>query len=178
MPLVYLLIILDKLIFGTHYLAFPNLWTSPFVYCIYPKYWGTYYHVCSKIWMSILLTAMLAASSWRGFLTLVLQNQDRSCLCKQCRSRSVGFWRSQLIWICTVCHSVYEFMLTISIKKSYWLKIRSGRDILIYSSWQGLNILSVEEVLLSKLFCLQPENGTTLKETICCPIIWVKEDFF
>ena len=22
--------------------------------------------------------------------------------CKQCRSRSVGFWRSQLIWICTV----------------------------------------------------------------------------
>ena len=23
-------------------------------------------------------------------------------LCKQCRSRSVGFWRSQLIWICTV----------------------------------------------------------------------------
>ena len=27
-----------------------------------------------------------------------------SCLCKQCGSRSVGFW-SQLIWICTVCHS-------------------------------------------------------------------------
>ena len=26
------------------------------------------------------------------------------CLSKQCRSRSVGFWRSQLIWICTVCH--------------------------------------------------------------------------
>ena len=24
--------------------------------------------------------------------------------CKQCRSRSVGFWRSQMIWICTVCH--------------------------------------------------------------------------
>ena len=24
--------------------------------------------------------------------------------CKQCRSRSVGFFRSQLIWICTVCH--------------------------------------------------------------------------
>ena len=37
-------------------------------------------------------------------LTLVLLNRDRSCLCKQCRSRSVGFWRSQLIWICTVCH--------------------------------------------------------------------------
>ena len=29
---------------------------------------------------------------------------DLPCLCKQCRSRSVGFGRSQLIWICTVCH--------------------------------------------------------------------------
>ena len=31
-------------------------------------------------------------------LTLVLLNPDIPCLCKQCRSRSVGFWRSQLIW--------------------------------------------------------------------------------
>ena len=38
------------------------------------------------------------------FLTLVLLNPDIHCLCKQCRSRSVGFWRSQLIWIYTVCH--------------------------------------------------------------------------
>ena len=37
-------------------------------------------------------------------LTLVLLNTDIPCLCKQCRSRSVGLWRSQLIWICTVCH--------------------------------------------------------------------------
>ena len=37
-------------------------------------------------------------------LTLVLLNPDISYICKQCRSRSVGFWRSQLIWICTVCH--------------------------------------------------------------------------
>ena len=37
-------------------------------------------------------------------LTLVLLNPDIPFLCKQCRSRSVGFWRSQLIWICTVCH--------------------------------------------------------------------------
>ena len=37
-------------------------------------------------------------------LTLVLLNPDIPYLCKQCRSRSVGFWRSQLIWICTVCH--------------------------------------------------------------------------
>ena len=36
-------------------------------------------------------------------LTQVLLNPDMSCLCKQCRPRSsVGFWRSQLIWICTI----------------------------------------------------------------------------
>ena len=29
---------------------------------------------------------------------------EMTCFCKQCRSRSVGFWRSQLIWIFTVCH--------------------------------------------------------------------------
>ena len=45
-------------------------------------------------------------------LTLVLLNSDIPCLCKQCRSRSVGFWRSQLIWICTVWHSVFEFVST------------------------------------------------------------------
>ena len=38
-------------------------------------------------------------------LTLLLLNTTCSaCLSKQCSSRSVGFWRSQLIWICTVCH--------------------------------------------------------------------------
>ena len=33
-----------------------------------------------------------------------LAEHDMPCLNKQCRSRSVGFFRSQLIWICTVCH--------------------------------------------------------------------------
>ena len=37
-------------------------------------------------------------------LTLVVLDPDIPCICKQCRSRSAGFWRSQLIWICTVCH--------------------------------------------------------------------------
>ena len=50
----------------------------------------------------------------------------------------VGFWRSQLIWICTVCHIVCEFVLTTSIMQSDWLTIRSGCGILIYSAWQGL----------------------------------------
>ena len=43
-------------------------------------------------------------NSYSKELTLVLLNPDIPCLCKQCRFRSVGFWRSQLIWICTVCH--------------------------------------------------------------------------
>ena len=33
-----------------------------------------------------------------------LAEHNMPCLSKQCRSRSVGFWRNQLIWICTVCH--------------------------------------------------------------------------
>ena len=49
-------------------------------------------------------------------LTLFLLSPDIPCLCKQCRSRSVGFWRSQLIWICTVCQSECEFISTIWIK--------------------------------------------------------------
>ena len=71
-------------------------------------------------------------------LTLVLLNPDIPCLCKQCRARSVGFWRSQLIWICTVCHSLCGFISIIWIKESDWLIIRSGLGILIYSAWQGL----------------------------------------
>ena len=51
-----------------------------------------------------------------NLLTLVLLNPGMPCLCKQCRSRSVGFLRSQLIWICTVCHSVFEFVSTTWIK--------------------------------------------------------------
>ena len=53
-------------------------------------------------------------------LTLVLLNPDIPCLCKQCRTRSVGFWRSQLIWICTVCHSVFEFCIN-KLDQGIWL---------------------------------------------------------
>ena len=66
---------------------------------------------------------------------------DIPCLCKQCRSRSVGFFRSQLIWICTVCHQVCEFIQTIQIKLSDWLNTGSGCGSLIYSAWQGLKIV-------------------------------------
>ena len=71
-------------------------------------------------------------------LALVLLVPDIPCLCKQCRYRSVDF-RSQLIWICTVCHSVYEFVSTTWIKLSDWLKVRNGHGILIFSAWQWLN---------------------------------------
>ena len=46
----------------------------------------------------------------KHILTLVLLNPDAPCLCKQCRSRSVAFWRSQLIWICTVCLSMWIYI--------------------------------------------------------------------
>ena len=53
------------------------------------------------------LDKILNAGKSLTFLTLFLLNPDIPWLCKLCRSRSVGFWRSHLIWICTVCHSVY-----------------------------------------------------------------------
>ena len=45
-------------------------------------------------------------------LNSCLLNRDISCFHKQCRSRSVGFFRSQLIWICTVCHLVCDYVST------------------------------------------------------------------
>ena len=45
-----------------------------------------------------------------------LAEHDRPCLSKQCRSRSLGFWRSQLIWFCTVCHLICEFLSKTQIK--------------------------------------------------------------
>ena len=64
----------------------------------------------------IVVTLLKIYNLYMSPLTLVLLNPDISYLCKQCRSRSVGFWRSPLIWICTVCHSVCEFISTIWIK--------------------------------------------------------------
>ena len=82
-------------------------------------------------------------------LTLVLLNPDIPWFCKQCRSRSVVFFRSQLIWICTVCHSVCEFISTIWIKAFDWLTIRSGRGTLIYSAGQGLSVVHCQRSWLS-----------------------------
>ena len=87
------------------------------------------------------------AISYKGkLLTLVLLNPDKPCLCKQCRSRSVGFWKptdldlhclSLSIWIC----------INNCLKQSDWLTVRSGCGILIYSAGQGLiNILNNKKV--------------------------------
>ena len=65
----------------------------------------TFQHLCSaKIQISLHTCAVTVwLPSSLGISTLVLLNLDMPCLCKQCRSRSVCFFRSQLIWICTVC---------------------------------------------------------------------------
>ena len=45
---------------------------------------------------------------------------------KQCRSRSVGFFRSQLIWICTVCKErAYPGSAGLGLKTGYWATIYS-----------------------------------------------------
>ena len=59
-------------------------------------------------------------------LTLAMLNADIPCLGKQCRSRSVGLSGSALFAI--------KFIATIQIRQSDWLKIRSGRGILILFS--------------------------------------------
>ena len=80
------------------------------------------FHVGSQIYSLFTIYAYYCMQAFHGgeLLTLVLLNQDIPCLCKQRRSRSVGFFRSQLIWICTVCHSLCDFISTIWIKGSDW----------------------------------------------------------
>ena len=75
-----------------------------------------------------------------------LADYDVHWLSKQRRSRSIGFWRSQLIWICTVCHWICECLSKTWIKLSEWLEIRSGRGILIYSAWEELGIVALRRL--------------------------------
>ena len=73
------------------------------------SYWWKYEH---KLWEQLRQLSMPRKKKVCGLidwlnviLTLALLNPDIFCICKQCRSR-----RSQLIWICTASHLVYEFM--------------------------------------------------------------------
>ena len=63
--------------------------------------------------LSIIWNSIFRNMGQRSHNEIVIQinpcpaNSDIPCLCKQWRSRSVRFWRSQLIWICTVCTWIY-----------------------------------------------------------------------
>ena len=108
----------------------------PFVYAVTHQHetFGHLVFLC-HIWRiigAICINQLIKSLFWRlhrtgngvhgyRFLTLVLLNPDIPCLCKQFRSRSVGFWRSQLIVIWTVYHSVCEFIATIWFRESDWL---------------------------------------------------------
>ena len=89
-----------------------------------------------------------------SLLTLVLLKPDILCLCKQCRSRSVGFWRSQLIWKGTVCHNVNLYRQSWSRNLIGWNS--SGRGILIYSAGQGLIHSIVSRIYSEKKISLNP----------------------
>ena len=127
----YIFVYLTENIFE-HYkfsVAFYFLYTKPAVQNVF--YVVAFYYITSEKMMVLLrpLTQIYAVQmndknnkhiginfGIRNTITLVLLNPDIPCLSKQCRSRSVGFFRSQLIWICTVCHSVFEFVSTTWIK--------------------------------------------------------------
>ena len=91
-------------------------------------------------------------------LTLVRLNQDIPCFCKQCRSRSVGFWCSEANWSGSTLFFIkyVNFIASIQIKQSDSLTIRCGCGILIYSAWQGLTFGVMQMQTWTKLLvCLQ-----------------------
>ena len=88
--------------------------------------WKTAAKTCRSPVTSAMQQIIVTSEQQNSTLTLVLLNQDRHCLRKQCRSRSDGFWRSHLIRIYTVFHSVCEFIWTNNIELSDWLTVRNG----------------------------------------------------
>ena len=84
-------------------------------------------------------------------LTIVLLNPDMPYLCKHYRSRSTGFW-SQLIWICTICHWVCEFIPHPG-SSNIWLAIWNGRGILIHLALQELKVVQLVSHNGSYLAC-------------------------
>ena len=84
----------------------------------YPKLWASLSSYIGQLWVSAFLLSVSLLN-----LTLVLPNQDMPCLCKQCRSRSVSFFRSQMLWICPVCHLVCEFISAI------WAQLFKANDV-------------------------------------------------
>ena len=101
-------------------------------------------HSIVSLWKSTYLPSKNFTSFFILKLTLVLLTPDMPCLCKQCRSRSVGFWRSQLIWICIICHEVCEFVSTTWITTVIDWKIKK---------WGWHLNFSMTKV---KIYCLMP----------------------
>ena len=76
-----------------------------------------------------------------------LAEHDMSCLSKQCRSRSVGFfWRSQLILICTVCHYVNFYQKLGSSNLNGW-KLEVSVASLFIQHDKGWNWAGTQRVL-------------------------------
>ena len=103
----------------------------PYLYCLHMSR-RSFSHDHSHIWHMLRIESLshrwAIREEWPEYLRRLiylsilcslnpsLADHDMCCLSKQCRSRSVGFWRSQLIWTCTVCHQVCEFISIIWIK--------------------------------------------------------------
>ena len=91
-------------------------------------------HSCSYKWVKARFVCCFLK------LTLVLLSPDISCICKQCRSGSVGLRKpTDLNLHCLPFTCWSAFISTIWIKKSDWLII-NGRGILTYSAWQVLSM--------------------------------------
>ena len=81
-------------------------------------------------------------------LTLVLLNPDMPCFANILDPDKLASEKAN--WSGS---ALCEFIATIWIKLSDWLKIRSGSGILIYSAWQGLKslLLRRQNILFVKL---------------------------
>ena len=60
---------------------------------------GKFLNVKPKLYSGPILIRACFTCSSGGILALFLLDLDMPCLCKQCRSRLVNFWRRQLIWM-------------------------------------------------------------------------------
>ena len=93
------------------------------------------------------------------YSTLVMLNPDIPCLCRADPDQLA------------VCSEVCEFIATIRVKLSDWLKIRNGHGILIYSAGQGLIYMYLQKRSCF-FFFFQPKKVLIfflfLHKNLCC----------
>ena len=106
-------------------------------------------------------------------------NLDRQCLWKQCRSRSDGFFRSHLIRVYTVFHSVYKFIWTNNMESPDWLTVRNGDGKLnLFSRIRVKNFvvwISYSSVFTCSLFRV---SSMISHQQAYIMTTWVKSNFF